>query len=133
MSQVSIDWVYEFSALTVDGDADNDCATTARRHVARLVALAWRLSDQPDADPLAALAADVRRLAPQPAAARRTTNGDPAVLRERFALAVCDAGAAVYHCRRVEHASGRCLFSVAGPVDDLCGRVLAVAHTQRHR
>lgn len=47
---------------------------------------------------------------------------------ERYLAALRDAAGAVYYCRRVLHAGGSCWFSAAGPGDELCGRVLAVAH-----
>ena len=47
---------------------------------------------------------------------------------QRYLDALREAAGAVYFCRRVQHAGGRCWFSTAGPDDDLCGRVLAAAH-----
>lgn len=47
---------------------------------------------------------------------------------ERYEQALWDAAGAVYYCRRTEHASGRCLFSAAGPAADVCGRVLVAGH-----
>lgn len=69
------------------------------------------------------LATDLAALAP--ATNLQVSGGD---LPARYLAALREAAGAVYFCRRVQHAGGACWFSARGPADDLCGRVLAVAH-----
>lgn len=49
-------------------------------------------------------------------------------LVDGYLRALCEAGSAVFVCRRTLHTSGDCLFQGGGTGIDLCGRVLAMSH-----
>lgn len=135
MSRVATDtdWLRRMGALTVepDGEWPHDQIVAARLLVVRLVC---------SARPLAASARALASCPPRAAALAAELSvadvpdlpGDPTLspsdLAADYLRALCSAAGAVYFCRRVEHASGRCWFSVQGPAADLCGRVLAAGH-----
>ncbi|HVM00376.1 MAG TPA: hypothetical protein VM324_13875 [Egibacteraceae bacterium] len=127
------DWFRRIAALTVepDGERPEDPVVAARLLVVRLVCTARLVASSPTAaaacPPVAAglatelSAADVPHLP-------RIGRTDARTLAADYLEALCGAAGAVYFCRRIEHASGRCWFSVQGPGADLCGRVLAAGH-----
>ncbi len=141
----SNDWVRRSAALTVapplGWPSDEVAAATATAH--RLVDLARRLvaagavsnaCDGPscafgclaEGDRPCELTWDLA------CAAIPSSAGPPdepvSALVDGYLHALCQAGSAVFVCRRTLHASGECLFSGGGTGDDLCGRVLAMSH-----
>jgi hypothetical protein len=149
-SETQSEWVREISALTVaslgegwaaahcDQDAGLDEVPAAELFVARLRVLATaaasgadcttdgcgcELRDRRGGADICRLTLELR--APGPFAHEVT---DRPALLERYLEALCDAAGAVKLCRRVQHPSGRCWFSAAGPQADMCGLVLAAAH-----
>jgi len=52
----------------------------------------------------------------------------PEALRRAYIRTLRDAASAVSHCRRTQHVTGRCWFTPKGCPQDVCGRVLTVAH-----
>jgi len=62
---------------------------------------------------------------------RGRVSGSGSALAAGYVSAVREAASAVYYCRTVQHPAGCCWFSVHGPDDDLCGRVLVTAHRLR--
>lgn len=139
----STGWVDEMIGLTVrpDGDWPTDQLVAAQMRVARLAVLARAVaaSDDPElrtafesmrggrrALALARHLADELPLAVDP---RRPRVGlSAADLAATYADVVRHAAGAVYYCRRVQHATGACWFSVHGADHDVCGEVLAVSH-----
>lgn len=127
------DWLRRIGALTVEPDGvwPNDQIVAARHLVSRLVSAARPVAQSSDAAALCptAAAALVGELASADVYTPPTAvPSDATVLAAAYLQALCAAAGAVYFCRRVEHASGRCWFSVLGPDADLCGRVLAAGH-----
>lgn len=140
MSRVAVDtdWLRRMGALTVepDGAWPHDQILAAHLLVIRLVNSARTVAASTgaaDACPSAAatLVAELSMaelsMADVPDSGE-TAHREPADLAAAYLHALCDAAGAVYFCRRVEHASGRCWFSTEGPAADLCGRVLAAGH-----
>ncbi|HWB72018.1 MAG TPA: hypothetical protein VG452_07355 [Egibacteraceae bacterium] len=136
-------WRRRAGGLTIqpEGDWPHDQLLAARILVDRLAALARALVDQPccaadgegcqlDDVPggrqACELLADLARLVPPDAAVHASRTGRE--LARRYLQAIRDASGAVYFCRRVEHACGRCWFSPEGPGADVCAAVLAVSH-----
>jgi len=91
-------------------------------------ALTAGFAETPGGPAAQALGEDLARVFPlgwTPAGDRRARRrGDPVA---EYLDALQGAAEAVGHCRRVEHAAGRCWFSCEGPEGDACGRVLTVA------
>lgn len=135
------DWARRAGALTVepDGDWPADQLMAAERLVTRLVQRARLLVAVNDcvgeghsACLLRAVPGGHAACTLAPALARVAYPSthlpvmrDPA---QAYLRALRDAAGAVYFCRRVEHASGRCFFSFDGPAVATCGRVLAASH-----
>lgn len=139
------DWVRRSAALTVaphqGWPSDEVAAATATAH--RLVDLARRLvaagavSDDCDGPTCAfgCLAEGDRPceltwdLACTPIPSSAAPADDVvAALVDGYLDALCEAGSAVFVCRRTLHTSGDCLFHGGGTGVDLCGRVLAMSH-----
>ncbi len=139
------DWLRSITALTVEleGALLDDRLILGARQARRLAALArrfvgasslgadcacdtqpCRLKHEYGGVAACRLALDLSRRAP----ATKALDLDPTVVAERYVAALRDAAPATYFCRRVVHAGGQCWFSVHGPADDLCGRVLAAGH-----
>jgi len=130
--------------LTVrpDGDWPTDQLVAAQVRVARLAVLARAVDADPDdaevriafesirggrrARALAHQLAAELPLAVDPGRSRVGLSG--ADLAATYADVVRHAAGAVYYCRRVQHATGACWFSVHGADHDVCGQVLAVSH-----
>lgn len=137
-------WVDEMIGLTVrpDGDWPTDQLVAAQVRVARLAVLVRALApviEDPTVARALATARGGRRagrlvpllaaelpLAADPARSRIAPSG--ADLVEAYTDALRHAAGAVYYCRRVQHATGACWFSVHGAEYGVCGPVLAVAH-----
>ena len=135
-------WPRRCGALTavrdddlVDGNLEASAAAAAH-----LIAVARAVALRDDQSELGAVLgpAPQRRRARQLAEdlAREGPSGPAAKApRDDLATAYLDAleqaAHAVYHCRRVRHASGECWFAADGPGRDLCGQVLLVAHALR--
>lgn len=135
MSRVAADtdWLRRIGALTVepDGAWPHDQIVAARLLVVRLVSSARPVAASAVATaacpPAAAALAPELSVADVPDLPEDTAL-DAGGLAASYLRALCSAAGAVYFCRRVEHASGRCWFSVRGPDADLCGRVLTAGH-----
>lgn len=135
MSRVAVDtdWLRRMGGLTVepDGAWPHDQILAARLLVVRLVNSARTVAASTGAadacPPTAATLVGELCMADVPDGGE-TGRSEPADLAAAYLHALCDAAGAVYFCRRVEHASGRCWFSTEGPAADLCGRVLAAGH-----
>lgn len=130
---VDTDWFRRIGALTVerDGESSRDELVAARLLVVRLVCAARSVASSPAA--AAACPPVARNLATELSYADvpdvpRIGRVDAGQLAGAFLDALCEAAGAVYFCRRVEHASGRCWFSTQGPDADVCGRVLSAGH-----
>ena len=52
----------------------------------------------------------------------------PEGLRRTYIRMLRQASPAVAHCRRTQHVTGGCWFTPTGCAEDVCGRVLTVAH-----
>lgn len=135
MSRVAADtdWLRRIGGLTVEpeGQWPQDQIDAAQLLVARLVRAARPVAASRSA--AATLPPVAAGLAAELAAADVPDGPRPAILdasdlAATYLHALCSAAGAVYFCRRVEHASGRCWFSPEGPRTDLCGRVLAAGH-----
>lgn len=144
-ARVSDDWVRRSGALTVsppDGwPSDEVAMATATAH--RLVDLARRLvsigavshdCDGPscafgclaEGDRPCELTWD---LACTPIPSSVPPAGDTvAALVDGYLQALCEAGGAVFVCRRTLHANDECLFAGGGTGVGLCGRVLSTSH-----
>ena len=135
MSRVAVDtdWLRRMGGLMVepDGAWPHDQMLAARLLVVRLVHSARTVATSAEATaacpPAAATLVGELSVADVPASGE-TVHGEAADLAGAYLAALCDAAGAVYFCRRVEHASGRCWFSSEGSQADLCGRVLAAGH-----
>lgn len=127
------DWLRRIGGLTVepDGQWPHDQIVAARLLVVRLVSAARAAAASPRAvaacPPTAAALVGQLSAVDVPELPRDPTLS-PSDLTSDYLRALCSAAGAVYFCRRVEHASGRCWFSVQGPAADVCGRVLAAGH-----
>lgn len=130
---VATDWLRRIEALTVepDGEWPQDQMVAARMRVVRLVKAARPVASSPAVaaacPPAAASLARELSFADVPQGPH--IDASDAELAQTYLQALCDAAGAVYFCRRVEHASGGCWFSVEGPQADVCGRVLATGHS----
>lgn len=137
-----VEWLRRCDTLTAvrtderNGAGRADSYATATRLVAlarALVAsqprvdLGCALGTAPEAHRACELAAELDAQGPAGAPADVPADQVPAA----YMAALQGAAQAVYLCRRVEHASGHCLFDAAGPQRDLCGHVLLVAHALR--
>lgn len=135
MSRVAVDtdWLRRIEALTVEpeGAWPQDQIVAARMRVVRLVSAARPLVSSPGASAACPPAATslARELVFADVPEMPRVDASDAELAETYMHALCDAAGAVYFCRRVEHASGGCWFSVEGPQADVCGRVLAISHS----
>ncbi len=144
------DWLGRINGLTeptdscADHSADGlvaDVLTDAQVRVAHLAAAARALAAAPEAPAATAalasrtggtaallLADDLLDALPLAPVGRGRIAGSGAALAGGYVEAVREAASAVYYCRTVQHPAGCCWFSVHGPDDDLCGRVLVTAH-----
>lgn len=135
MSRVAVDtdWLRRIAALTVEpqGAWPQDQIVAARTRVVRLVTAARPVASSPGASaacpPEAASLARELVDADVPEVPR--VEASDAELAQDYLHALREAAGAVYFCRRVEHASGGCWFSVDGPQADVCGHVLAIGHS----
>lgn len=135
MSRVAVDtdWLRRMGGLMVepDGAWPHDQILAARLLVIRLVHSARTVAASAGATaacpPAAATLVGALSVADVPDSGE-TVRGGGEDLAAAYLDALCDAAGAVYFCRRVEHASGRCWFSTQGPEADLCGRVLVAGH-----
>lgn len=143
-------WVEDMIDLTVHPeDRPTDRLVDAQARVARLAVAARALAAAPQTPAVSAafdrvpgadrarelvpVLAGLLPLAGAPAGARSgtaattgATGAETLVADYLDALRRCCG--AVYYCRRVQHVVGTCWFSIRGPEDDVCGRVLAAAH-----
>jgi hypothetical protein len=142
------EWLRSATELTVSADglpSDADQIGAAETAVAWLTALAQALphcadsvhhpaggthtacafADLPAGARACRLATDLARLPGHDRVAVLEPGQDTAA---RFLDAVRAAAPAVYLCRRVRHITGHCWFRETGAPDDICGRILALAH-----
>lgn len=144
------DWLGRIHGLTeptvscADRGADGlvgDVLTKAQGRVAVLAAAARALAAAPEAPAATAalanqaggtaallLADDLLDALPLAPVGRGRVAGSGAALAGGYVDALRQAASAVYYCRTVQHPAGCCWFSVHGPEDDLCGRVLVTVH-----
>lgn len=138
-------WVEDMIDLTVHPeDRPTDRLVDAQARVARLAVAARALAAAPQTPEVSAAFDRVpgveraRRLVPVlagllplaggAAAARPASAAGAATLVADYLDALRRCCGAVYYCRRVQHVAGTCWFSIHGPEDDVCGRVLAATH-----
>jgi hypothetical protein len=137
------DWLRAAGALTIDprwatrGDpvAEGKAAAATLTRLAAELREAWpaadggacacgrgpcRLTKHTGGTLACELATQLAASAPAAARRPRPDLADPVA---RYLQAVREVATAVYYCRRVQHPSGRCWFSIQGPRAELCGRV----------
>jgi hypothetical protein len=142
------EWLRSAGELTVSADglpSDADQIAAAETAVAWLIALARALphcadtahhpaggshtacafADLPSGERACRLATDLAHLPGEDRVAVLERGRDTAT---HFLRAVSAAAPAVYLCRRVRHISGHCWFRDSGADEDVCGRILALAH-----
>lgn len=119
-------WLHCFEALTAGLRSDTMPGHTPTAAVDDLVrAASALLRDAPRSSwwPLAA-----RIVASAPAAGPVPRPESPETAEAAFSGTLVAASESIYYCRKVEHASGRCLFSVDGSTHGLCAEILSAAH-----
>ncbi len=140
------DWLRRFGALTSEREREQpgDHLLNGSRAAARCVDLARKLLSRPcprhhepggrgacmlgvgpSVGRACLLALDLA------AGSSRLPEAEHNDIAWEYMNALVEAADAVYFCRRSAHAGGHCWFSEGGPDDDLCGRVLTVAHGLR--
>jgi hypothetical protein len=111
---------------------DPDHLLAAQAAALRLVVAAREIVDGSTAaavcpSEMVTLAVKLTEVSPVPGVVSPAV-GTPTEAGLRYLRLLAEASGTVSACRRFAHPGGRCWFSVNGPSDDVCARVLAAGH-----